>query len=262
MKELRYFYAPEALTQSLLPADEASHALRVLRLREGDELHITDGRGHLIEAIITEAHKDTCRFLINTVEEIAHPWPCEVHLAVAPTKNIDRMEWMVEKATEIGVDSITFLNCANSERHVIKPERLDKIAVAAMKQSHKCYKPQINDMTPFSEFVNSQESHRPSSIIHHPSFIAHCYDDSDLLLDGTKPFLLDAIKSSMFNAQCSMSDIVVLVGPEGDFSPEEVRLAIRNGYTPVSLGQSRLRTETAALVAVHIMQLGVLNIEH
>ena len=274
MKELRYFYAPEALTDPMLPADEASHALRVLRLREGDELHITDGNGHLIVATITEAHKDVCRFNINKVEEVARPWPCGVHLAVAPTKNIDRMEWLVEKATEIGVDSITFLDCANSERRIIKPERLDKIVVAAMKQSHKCYKPQITDIIPFGKFVECEnngqwstpkgsraDSENEVAMVNGQclKFIAHCYDDSDLLIDNAKPFLLDAIKNSMLNAQCSMFNIVVLVGPEGDFSPEEVRLAIRKGYMPVSLGQSRLRTETAALVAVHLMQLAQLK---
>ena len=247
MKEIRYFYAPEALTESLLPADEASHALRVLRLREGDELLITDGRGHLIEATITEAHKDVCRFNINKVEETERPWPCGVHLAVAPTKNIDRIEWLVEKATEIGVDSITFLECANSERRVIKPERLDKIAVAAMKQSHKCYKPQINDMISFEEYVESAEEQ---------GYIAHCYDDADLLKDGGKPFLLDAMKSQESRVE-RQEGMAVLIGPEGDFSPDEVRLAIRKGYTPVSLGESRLRTETAALVAVHLIQLAI-----
>lgn len=244
MKEIRFFYAPDALTEHVLPADEASHALRVLRLREGDSLNIIDGQGNLIEATIAEAGKHVCRFNINRVEGMPRPWPCGVHLAVAPTKNIDRMEWLVEKATEIGVDSITFLDCANSERRVIKTERLDKIAVAAMKQSHKYYKPQINDMVSFRDFVKSQESHRSS-------FIAHCYDDADLLVGGSKPFLLDAIRE---HAACRQ-DMLVLVGPEGDFSPDEVRLAISEGYIPVSLGQSRLRTETAGLVAVHLMQL-------
>lgn len=248
MKEIRYFYAPDALTEPVLPADEASHALRVLRLREGDNLNIIDGQGHLIEATIAEASKHVCRFIKNKVEEMPRPWPCGVHLAVAPTKNIDRMEWLVEKATEIGVDSITFLDCANSERRVIKTERFDKIAVAAMKQSHKYYKPQISDMVPFEEVVNSQSSNNKYQI---SNFIAHCYDDADLLVGGSKPFLLDAIREQ---ATCQR-DILVLVGPEGDFSPDEVRLAISQGYMPVSLGHSRLRTETAALVAVHLVQL-------
>ena len=161
------------------------------------------------------------------------------------------MEWLVEKATEIGVDSITFLECTNSERRVIKTERLDKIAVAAMKQSHKCYKPQINGMTSFEQYVESSEAE---------GYIAHCYDDADLLIDGTKPFLLDALKSRESRVESRESRVggmSVLIGPEGDFSPEEVRQAIRKGYTPVSLGQSRLRTETAALVAVHLMQLAI-----
>ena len=253
MKEVRFFYAPDALTISTLPDDEANHAIRVLRLGKGDRLNVIDGKGHLIEAAITEADKRGCRFIINKVEEMPRPWPCTVHIAVAPTKNIDRMEWMVEKATEIGVDRITFLDCRNSERRVIKTDRLDKIAVAAMKQSHKFHKPVIDGMVPFAEFVREQNKDKERWYM---KFIAHCYDDADLLLDSReKPFLLDALRFSPGGTGEGFPMFNVLVGPEGDFSPDEVRLAMSQGYTPVSLSNSRLRTETAALVGVHLMQL-------
>lgn len=253
MKEVRFFYAPDVLSVQTLPDEEVDHALRVLRLGRGDGLDIIDGKGHLVEAVITEADRRVCRFVIKRVEAMPRLWPCFVHLAVAPTKNVDRMEWMVEKATEIGVDRITFLDCRYSERRVIRTDRLDRIAVAAMKQSHKFHKPLIDGIVPFAEFVKER-----SEICGQRSmnFIAHCHDDADLLLDGKdKPFLLDALRFSPDGTGEGFPMLNVLVGPEGDFSPDEVRLAMSQGYTPVSLGDSRLRTETAALVSVHLMQL-------
>ena len=239
MKEVHYFYAPDALTSRQLPVEEANHALRVLRLKEGDALNVIDGQGHLIDATITEATRRGCFFENNKIESLPPMWAHRIHLAVAPTKNIDRMEWLVEKATE-------FLDCRYSERRVIKTERLSKIAVAAMKQSHKFYLPQIDDMQPFGTFVKASRCGL--------RFIAHCYDDADLLLpDGTKPMLLEALRNKI--ADSDAATFTVLVGPEGDFSADEVLEALRSGYTPVSLGPSRLRTETAALVAVHLMQL-------
>ena len=284
MKEIRYFYDPALLlvepklessinmngagaSRDLLPdsenervvatlqEEEATHALRVLRLGVGDDINVIDGRGHLIEGTIVEAAKRTCRYIINKVESVPPLWPHKVRIAVAPTKNIDRMEWFVEKATEIGVDSITFLDCQFSERRVVKTERLDKIAIAAMKQSHKFYKPQINDIVSFKDYIAASDGQR---------FIAHCYNPKDCShselgaqkhCNDAKPFLLDAIQPLAASDSAQPSAITVLVGPEGDFSVEEVRLAISQGYTPVSLGDSRLRTETAALVAVHLMQL-------
>ena len=246
MKEERYFCVPDASQVGELPHDEAQHATRVLRLKEGDALNVIDGQGHLIDATITEATRRGCFFENNKIEILPPMWAHRIHLAVAPTKNIDRMEWLVEKATEIGVDRISFLDCQYSERRVIKTERLSKIAVAAMKQSHKFYLPQIDDMQPFDTFVKASRCGL--------RFIAHCYDDADLLLlDGTKPMLLEALRNKI--ADSDAATFTVLVGPEGDFSADEVRLALRSGYTPVSLGPSRLRTETAALVAVHLMQL-------
>ena len=246
MKEVHYFYAPDALTSRQLPVEEANHALRVLRLKEGDALNVIDGQGHLIDATITQATRRGCFFENNKIESLPPMWAHRIHLAVAPTKNIDRMEWLVEKATEIGVDRISFLDCRYSERRVIKTERLSKIAVAAMKQSHKFYLPQIDDMQPFDTFVKASRSGL--------RFIAHCYDDADLLLpDGTKPMLLKALRNKIVDSDAAT--FTVLVGPEGDFSADEVLEALSSGFTPVSLGPSRLRTETAALVAVHLMQL-------
>ena len=251
MKELRFFYAPNALTNPVLPGDEAIHALKVLRLGKGDSLNIIDGQGHLIEATITEATKSECHFKINNVVERLPLWPHQVHLAVAPTKNIDRMEWMVEKITEIGVDRISFLNCRNSERRVVKMDRLERIAVSAMKQSHKFYKPTIDEIIAFDKFIN-----QPFDGLR---FIAHCYDDISFPTEeNRKKFLLEAIREgSQNNGQMATSNMQVLIGPEGDFSVEEVRQAVNLGYIPVSLGEARLRTETAAMVAVHLMQLSL-----
>ena len=159
-------------------------------------------------------------------------WKGHLHLAMAPTKNIDRTEWFAEKATEIGFDELSFLNCRFSERKVIKPERIEKIVVSAVKQSLKARKPQVNGMIDFDKFVKQNFKGQ--------KFIAHCYE-------GEKPLLRSVLDSQ--------ADAVVLVGPEGDFSREEVALAESMGFRSVSLGKSRLRTETAALVAAHLMNL-------
>ena len=159
-------------------------------------------------------------------------WKGHLHLALAPTKNMDRMEWLAEKATEIGFDELTFLNCRFSERKVIKTERVEKIVVSAVKQSLKARKPVVNEMTDFRRFMEREFTGQ--------KFIAHCYE-------GENPLLRDVLRKD--------EDAVVLIGPEGDFSPEEVALAAEKGFQAVSLGKSRLRTETAALVAVHLMNL-------
>jgi 16S rRNA (uracil1498-N3)-methyltransferase len=160
-------------------------------------------------------------------------------LAVAPTKSIDRTEWLAEKATEIGFDRLTLLDCVFSERRVVNLERMERILLSGVKQSHKLNIPQLDGITKFSEFIRQPFAGR--------KFIAHCYEQADLNPDG-RPFLLDALKGSQ-------EDTLVMVGPEGDFSVDEVRAALDAGYTPISLGESRLRTETAALVAVHLMNI-------
>ncbi|MEE1004807.1 MAG: 16S rRNA (uracil(1498)-N(3))-methyltransferase [Bacteroidaceae bacterium] len=239
MKETRYFYAPDASASTELPSEEAGHALRVLRLGLGDELLLADGRGCFYRAIITAATGHRCTYRIEESLPQEPAWMGHLHLAMAPTKLMDRTEWFAEKATEIGFDELTFLDCQFSERRVIKEERVDKILVSAMKQSHKAWKPTLNSMVRFREFITQEREG--------DKFICHCYDENDIEDGGAKPLLFDVIREGV--------PTTVLVGPEGDFSVEEVRLALQNGYKSVSLGRSRLRTETAALVAVHMMHL-------
>lgn len=239
MKETRYFYAPDAVASTELPQEEAGHALRVLRLGLGDELLLADGRGCFYRAIITTATGHRCTYRIEESMPQEPAWMGHLHLAMAPTKLMDRTEWFAEKATEIGFDELTFLDCQFSERRVVKEERVDKILVSAMKQSHKAWKPTLNNMVRFREFITQEREG--------DKFICHCYDENDIEDGGAKPFLFDVIREGV--------PTTVLVGPEGDFSVEEVRLALQNGYKSVSLGRSRLRTETAALVAVHMMHL-------
>ena len=226
------FYTPDIAIKTELPEEEASHCLRVLRLTVGDEVLLTDGKGFFYKAVIDGIAGKRCQ--VKVLETVFQEplWKGHLHLAMAPTKNIDRTEWFVEKATEIGFDELSFLNCRFSERKVIKPERIEKIVVSAVKQSLKARKPQVNGMIDFDKFVKQDFKGQ--------KFIAHCYE-------GEKPLLRNILDSQ--------ADAVVLVGPEGDFSREEVALAESMGFRSVSLGKSRLRTETAALVSVHLMNL-------
>ena len=231
MKEVRFFYTPAPQT-GILPDEEAAHAVRVLRMTEGDELFLMDGRGTFYRAEITETTKHRCGYRI--VETIPQPrqWKAHLHLAMGATKNMDRTEWFAEKATEIGFDELTFLDCRFSERRVVKTERIEKILVSAMKQSRKAELPKLNAVTSFADFIRQP--------FEGGKFICHCYDEH-------LPLLRDCLKAG--------EDAVVMIGPEGDFSIDEVREAEAAGFRSVSLGKSRLRTETAALVAVHLMQL-------
>lgn len=222
------FYVPDIADNWELSEEEATHALRVLRLNAGSGLEITDGKGMLYNAKVASVAGKHC--YIEAVEATLMPknWQGNIHIAIAPTKNMDRIEWFVEKATEIGLDAVTFLNCRFSERKVVKTDRVERIAVSAMKQSLKYRKPLVGDMVDFKKFIAEERAGA--------KFIAHCHDSERVLL---KDVLVTG------------EDATVLIGPEGDFSPEEVDLAIKAGYRPVSLGSSRLRTETAALVACH-----------
>lgn len=235
MKEVHFFYAPDAEVTGELPEEEAKHCTRVLRLGAGDEIHLTDGQGFLYRAVITVATPKRCQFHIEEKTAYDKPWSGHIYIGMAPTKNMDRTEWFAEKATEIGVDAFFFLNCKFSERKVLKTERIRKIVVSAMKQSQKGLLPAIHEMEPFPAFV-----HRMGEQFKGQKFIAHCYE-------GAKPSLHSVVKKG--------EDALVLVGPEGDFSIDEVRMAEAAGFCPVSLGKSRLRTETAALVAVHTLNL-------
>ena len=235
MKETRYFYVPDAASTNELPAEEAAHASRVLRLESGDEVFLIDGTGCFFKAQLTLVTKGRC--LYDIVERLPQEktWNGRIAVAMAPTKVIDRVEWTLEKATEIGVDEFSLLNCAFSERRNVKLERLDKIVVAAVKQSRKAWKPLLNDLQPFEDFVN-----RPRK---GAKYIAHCYAEID--------------KKDLYGELLQLNgdeEVTILIGPEGDFSIDEVRLAMSQGYVSVSLGQSRLRTETAALAATMIAQ--------
>ncbi len=236
MKEVRFFYVPDAAQVNELPADEAMHAMRVLRLKGGDELFLMDGVGNFYRAQVTIAATHHCYYEILEVLPQERQWKGHFHLAIAPTKMMDRIEWMVEKATEVGVDEISFLNCAFSERRVVKNPRIEKIIVSAMKQSHKAWKPVLNEMSTFAHFIE-----QPRSGV---KYIAHCYDEIP------RVNLFDELRKTP-----DETEMTVLVGPEGDFSIDEVRQAVDHGYQSVSLGTSRLRTETAGLSAVMMMQL-------
>ena len=237
MKEIRFFYDPQISGE--LPEDEAKHATRVLRLSAGDELLLMDGNGIFFRAEITVADNHRCLYRILEDMPQERAWEGHIHLAMAPTKLNDRVEWFAEKATEIGMDELSFLDCRFSERRIIKCERIDKILISAVKQSHKAWKPVLNEMTSFERFVKAERKG--------DKFICHCYDQEDIEEGTEKSFLMDVLKRGVAST--------VLIGPEGDFSVDEVKLALQHGYRSVSLGTSRLRTETAALVAVHMMQL-------
>ena len=228
------FYAPDIQQSLSLPEEESQHCIKVLRMKSGDHIHIIDGVGGLYEAQIIEAHPKRTQIEILTQQTEYGRRPFRLHLAVAPTKNIDRFEWFVEKATEIGFDELTPLCCRYSERKIIKPERIEKILVSAAKQSLKAYVPILNPMTTFKEFVNNSTFLTPHSSL----FIAHCHNQP---------------KQHLFNACQPGGNVVVMVGPEGDFSEEEVELALRNSFQAISLGESRLRTETAGVVACHLV---------
>lgn len=230
---MHLFYTPDIAETLTMPEVESGHCVRVLRLAEGDEIGLIDGRGTYYRAAIDLAHNKRCK--VRILEEFSQPahWAGNIEIAIAPTKNLDRLEWFTEKTTEMGVDAIVPLLCRFSERKELKVERIEKIAVSAMKQSLKAVLPRIDEMTPFESYVCEPFDGQ--------KFIAHCYKDEERKL-----------LSKTYQAGASAR---ILIGPEGDFSPEEVKLAIENGYIPISLGASRLRTETAGVVACHTLHI-------
>ena len=229
---MHVFYTPDIDTSCEMPDEEAGHCLRVLRLGIGDEVMLTDGKGSFYKAVISAATNKRCQLKVIEVLPQEKGWNGWLHVAMAPTKNMDRTEWFAEKATEIGFDELTFLNCRFSERKIIKTERIEKILVSAVKQSLKASKPVLNDMVDFNKFISQDFKGQ--------KFICHCYE-------GEKKLLKEALVPG--------EDALILIGPEGDFSEEEVAKALSLGFQPVSLGKSRLRTETAALVATHTLNL-------
>lgn len=229
---MHVFYTPEIATNNELPEEEAQHCTRVLRLNCGDEITLTDGKGCFYQAVISVATNKRCLVKVTETTEQPPLWKGKLHMAVAPTKNMDRNEWFAEKATEIGMDELTFLNCRFSERKVIKTDRIEKILVSAIKQSLKARLPKLNGITAFEKFVQQDFDGR--------KYIAHCNEGEKIPL-----------KEALVPGENSL----ILIGPEGDFSPEEVALAQKNGFIAISLGNSRLRTETAALAACHTFNL-------
>lgn len=230
---MHIFYTPDIKGDDyLLNEQESKHAVRVLRLVEGDEVLLIDGKGGKYVAVIAAKAGKRTLVHVTSKESIQHRTAHRLHIAIAPTKNIERLEFFLEKVTEIGLDEITPLLCRFSERKVIKDERLERVVVAAMKQSVKAFMPQLNPLTKVSDFVKQEHSGG--------KYIAHCYDMPK-----------EALKDVAILAAGS----TVMIGPEGDFSEEEVALAVENGFTAVELGKERLRTETAGIVACHTVNL-------
>ena len=226
---MQLFYAPDVtLPLYTLNDEESKHCVRVLRLRQGDTLHLTDGRGSLHRCEIVEAHQHHCTVKIVETQTEYGKLPYSLTMAVAPTKNIDRYEWFLEKATEVGIDRIVPIECDHSERRTIKHEREERVITSAVKQSIKAYHPVLDAMTDVKELISTPFEGR--------KFIAHC--DSSF---EKRDYLPSIIKKT--------ENILILIGPEGDFSPEEINFALENGFEPISLGEQRLRTETAAVAA-------------
>lgn len=229
---MQLFYAPEiSFPRYTLPEEESKHCVRVLRMGVGDELHITDGQGMLHRCKVVDDNAKRC--VVEIVESTqAEPLPYHLVMAVAPTKNIDRYEWFLEKATEVGVGEIYPIESEHSERRQIKHERELKVITSAVKQSLKMYHPTLHELTPFKQVV--------AMPFEGEKYIAHC--NSTL---GERPYLGKLLKKG--------GRMLILIGPEGDFSPEEITFAVQNGFKPISLGDQRLRTETAAVAATMIV---------
>ncbi len=229
---MQLFYNPRIEGNSCVLSEEESwHCMKVLRLTEGDPIDLTDGLGNFYHGKLTKIHHKGCLVEIATTRFVpANLW--HLHVAIAPTKNIDRFEWFLEKATEIGIDEITPLFCEHSERTVIKPERLEKVLVSAMKQSLKSRLPKLNEPVKLKSFINGDFPLQ--------KFICYCETGNE---------------SELRKIYVAGSSALLLIGPEGDFSKNEVEMAVKSGFIPVSLGTSRLRTETAGIVACHTINL-------
>ena len=225
---MHVFYTPDLTSnQYTLNEEESKHCSKVLRLGVGDMIHLIDGRGGLYEAQIIEVGKKNVQLKIIEQQLEFGKRNHYLHIAVAPTKNIDRLEWFLEKATEIGIDEITPIICDRSERKIIKQERLEKVITSAVKQSLQAYHPELHEAVSFKEFITKQTADY--------KMIAHCVDGEprNFISQITEPG----------------KSYLILIGPEGDFTPNEIELALQNDFKPLTLGNTRLRTETAALAA-------------
>ncbi len=230
---MHIFYTPDISGNNYtLSEDESKHCVRVLRLGKGDQIMLVDGLGGCFNAEITDPNPKRCTVKVIQSELNFGFRKFQIQIAIAPTKNIERMEWFLEKATEIGINRVIPILCQHSERKEIKPERLEKVMVSAMKQSLKAYLPQLDPLTKLSELIRQPFEGQ--------KFIAHCEEQGRELLK---------------NRIVQNQNYLILIGPEGDFSPEEIELALKSGFEAVSLGESRLRTETAGVVACHTLNL-------
>jgi len=230
---MHLFYTPDLNGKiHILDEIESKHCIRVLRLNIDDEIQLIDGKGGFYQAKIMDANPKKCKVEITESIQEYGKRNHYLHIAIAPTKSIDRFEWFLEKATEIGIDEITPILCDHSERKILKNERLEKIITSAVKQSIKAYKPVLNKLIDFKSFI---ESNLPDL-----KYIAHCEQNK---------------KNPLKSVYKKEQDCIILIGPEGDFSPQEIELAKQNQFMDVSLGESRLRTETAGFVACHTINL-------
>jgi len=232
---MQLFYTPHISgKQAILQGEEARHCTQVLRKKVGDPIQIVDGKGHWYKGIIESTSKKECFISIQKEIDTYTSRACHLHVAIAPTKNRTRFEWFLEKATEIGIDQISPITCARSERKVIKNKRLNKILVSAMKQSLKATLPQLGELKTFKQWLSELTD------TNEQRFIAHCIDDE-------KQHLKEKYKPGQ--------NVILMIGPEGDFTKEEVTQATQKGFLPVTLGESRLRTETAGIAGTHILNL-------
>lgn len=232
---MQLFYAPDISgNYYVFSQDESKHIVKVLRMKEGDLIHLTDGKGYLFTSEIVEADIKRCKVQVTSKDSGDDKRDFSVHIAIAPTKNIKRFEWFLEKCTEIGVDEITPLKCRYSERDNIRWDRLNRVISSAMKQSLKTYLPVLNEMTDFEDFLTSDIGDETQR------YIAICDD---------------LPKQHLKTTYSTGKDVVIIIGPEGDFSDEEKENAKESGFKPVTISSSRLRTETAGVVACHIVNL-------
>lgn len=230
------FYSTQISNQEiLLDAEESRHLSKVLRLTDGDKVKVVDGKGNSYDCVILEAHKKNAKLLVKKQDHQHENFG--IQIAAAPTKNLNRWEWFLEKSTEIGIDRISPIQSFHSERKVLKKERQEKILISAMKQSQKATLPQLDELQPFNAWLKAH-TNKSNEV---EKYIAHCYDE------------LPKMKLSSIHPRGKKA--LILIGPEGDFSKEEVKAATAAGFKPVSLGKARLRTETAALVACHTIHL-------
>jgi len=227
-----FYTADLTATEIILPEEESRHIRKVLRLKDGDMLHLTDGKGLLAEAVIIDSRERSCKLQVSGLTITRPSRQSRLHIGIAPTKSTDRFEWFIEKATEIGIEEVTPIICTHSEKSSLRTERLRKIMMSAMKQSLRQFLPILNETEDFGDFILKPRTGQ--------RFIAYCPS-------GNEALLWQIMKGN--------EDVTILIGPEGDFSSREVELAVRQGYTPVSLGKERLRTETAGVMVCGVMKI-------